>query len=870
MNPRIKSILKYSGSVYLTQILNIIYIFILPRFLEPVMLGKFNLLQTFYSYLTFSHIGIAFGLDKEIPFHIEKKEQDKIYNTANIGITSILVATVAIDIIILVSISLFSSLIDKDIYRGLFLICASIIFYQAINCIRILVRAHEEISKMSRLTLSYGFLWAFFRLIGSVVYGFYGLLLGMLISNILGLIISYKIGTVKFKYNFDFNKIMFLFKAGFPFFIYFILLIFFGSMDKLIITWFLGFKELGYYSIGSLIVNFLLMLPYSINEVIFPGLLKKISANQDKSIILNYLKNYMLISSKLFVIVIGSLIIFLPFLVTFYIPKYLSGIASAQILILSCYPMIFQNLYVYYLYGTGKHKLFIYPPIIGIGFFTFGTTILWILHSISLLLIATLMTVSTFLFCYITMYFTLKELEITSKEMLLSFIKSVLPLFTILVIPIISGLFIIDKNNILQNFLLTFLTEVIFIISTIPLLLNIKKYFIPDQREKIKMAVIVLIPTPIRDNLFKLFTEKLGYENLKVFYCDKTTKTNFQWNLDKDRPFQEKFLYKLTPNFIDKLPFVGYLNPNIISELNSFKPDSLIIYGYTNATSILAIMWAKFNKIPYIMTGVMELASIEKKKGVARFIRDSIIKFIFKGASSILSVGTSCDKWCEHFGIPQDKIIRASYSNDNEFYFKESKLTQSAKAELRKKYNIPENNIVFISVSRLIAVKQIDKLIITFKELEQKYKNISLLIVGNGEQEAYLKDKAKDSVNIIFTGGVQKPELAKLYGISDCFILNSNYEPWGLVLNEAMACSLPIITTNIVGSHFDLVKDNENGFVIDYGENNQIELFKAMEKIINTKNLDNFRINSLNIILKWSYNETIEGFLKAINKLTVK
>lgn len=474
MTPKIKSILKYSFSTYFVQILNIFSIFIIPNFLSPVLLGKYNFLQLFYGYMNYSHFGIRFGLDKKIPTYIGKKQLNKAKNIANIGFIGIMALNTLINIIVLSFLPFFNNF-DKDIVWGLIITLISATFLSAATCLRITLRAHEEISKMSQITISTGIILVLSRLLGVATFGYYGILTALLISNILGLLIMLKVSNYKINFNFDFLRLKFLLKAGFPFFVYGILAVIFRSLDKLVITKFLSFQELGYYSIGTMIVSFLFILPGSIDEVLFPGLLKKISVNIDSRIILDYLTRYMLIASKIAAIMIGSFIIFIPFFISYFLPKYKSGITSAQILLLISYPIMFQGLFIYYLYGINKHKLFVYPFIIGIIFFIAGTILLLHINMINLIFISILMVISTFLTYYAVMYAVYKEISTDIFNIAICFMKSLAPLYLVFMAYVLCYCFKSINHGFLTDLNVMLINEIVLLIVSIPLLLYIKK-----------------------------------------------------------------------------------------------------------------------------------------------------------------------------------------------------------------------------------------------------------------------------------------------------------------------------------------------------------------------------------------------------------
>ena len=129
------------------------------------------------------------------------------------------------------------------------------------------------------------------------------------------------------------------------------------------------------------------------------------------------------------------------------------------------------------------------------------------------------------------------------------------------------------------------------------------------------------------------------------------------------------------------------------------------------------------------------------------------------------------------------------------------------------RYSIHENSIVIMYAGRLMLDKGIQELISAVKILSRKKFDIKLLIVGEGKFKNELEYFVNDIRDlVIFTGHVEISEIYKYYFASDIFVLPTYNDSWGLVVNEAMACGLPIIVTNAAGCYFDLVKNN--GFVV--------------------------------------------------------
>jgi len=135
---------------------------------------------------------------------------------------------------------------------------------------------------------------------------------------------------------------------------------------------------------------------------------------------------------------------------------------------------------------------------------------------------------------------------------------------------------------------------------------------------------------------------------------------------------------------------------------------------------------------------------------------------------------------------------------------------------------------IFLTVCRLVPVKNIEMQIKAMAEVVKKYKNVELWIVGDGPQRKALNVKCQMSnVKCNFVGW--SDDINRYYSQADVFLLTSNYEGWGLVAVEAASYSLPIIMTD-VGLAGEVIKDGKSGIVIPV--NDQKALEEAMVELI--------------------------------------
>lgn len=151
--------------------------------------------------------------------------------------------------------------------------------------------------------------------------------------------------------------------------------------------------------------------------------------------------------------------------------------------------------------------------------------------------------------------------------------------------------------------------------------------------------------------------------------------------------------------------------------------------------------------------------------------------------------------------------------------------------ELRKDFSLSEKDIVFAFAARLTADKGVNELLEAFLNIEEKYSNAKLLMMGGMDNQESLQSelvfRSKKSKNIIFTGNV--PDVEKYYAASDVFVAPSYREGFGLVVIEAEAMGLPAIVSNVPGQ-IDAIKENVTGLTCEVKSSKSLQ--SAMEKLI--------------------------------------
>jgi glycosyltransferase involved in cell wall biosynthesis len=203
---------------------------------------------------------------------------------------------------------------------------------------------------------------------------------------------------------------------------------------------------------------------------------------------------------------------------------------------------------------------------------------------------------------------------------------------------------------------------------------------------------------------------------------------------------------------------------------------------------------------------------------------------IFKLPKTFLPAGTRQAAYLRHYGVDDRHIRVARMTVDVEKIrlFSDS-LQSQFKRDILRRYAIPDSHVRILYLGRLEPHKGLSDLFEAFGRLKQQMDRVVLLIAGDGSMQEWVKQQASPSTSIYYLGRLSNEQVWEAYAVSDIFVLPSHFEPWGLVINEAMASGLPVIVTDQAGCIDDLVRHEGTGLVVP-AESPQ-KLFEAMQAL---------------------------------------
>lgn len=359
---------------------------------------------------------------------------------------------------------------------------------------------------------------------------------------------------------------------------------------------------------------------------------------------------------------------------------------------------------------------------------------------------------------------------------------------------------------------------------------------------KVKILAFADFPSPYRVEVFKGLAKE--YDMLVVFDKMSDQNRNAAW-----------FCKNTGLNSISLLEEAGRMQ--FEKELKQIKKYDLVLaYDYHIKNAIRLEIDCIKNKVPYIMN--LDGAFIRKN-----FIKNIIKRYLVTHAAGYFASANHAAEYFKYFGADENKIYYHPFTSLHADEVLKEPLSETEKTRYKKKLGVDKSKMV-LTIGQFIHRKGFDVLLEAWnKELDE---SCSLVIVGGGEEEnqyrQYIADHNLENVQLV--GFKQKEEIFEYYKAADLFVLPTREDIWGLVINEAMACGLPVISTNMCLGAVELIENGINGYIVPV--NNSNELTEAMKKLLC---VDSSVIGIVNLqkITNYTYENVIKSHIQAINEL---
>ena len=357
---------------------------------------------------------------------------------------------------------------------------------------------------------------------------------------------------------------------------------------------------------------------------------------------------------------------------------------------------------------------------------------------------------------------------------------------------------------------------------------------------KKKILIFAMYPAPYRVKLFEYF---YGQYDCDVFFLKSNgDERNKNWFI--------KGRYYTLDSTEGKKVYKGKV-------LKSY--DLIVFYEYSMFEAVKLIIKCRLCGIPYVINcdGVMLTQH-------GNVLKDTLKKFLISGASGYLASGKNAKEYFKRYGAKEDKIYLHGFTTLEENDILKRPLLDDEKKSIRKSLNLPENAKIAIAVGRFITLKRYNELIGAWKDMPYDF---YLLLIGGGEEEETYRETIKNLGlnNVIIEPFHPKDELFEYYKASDLFVHPTSYDVWGLVVNEALACGLPVVVSDRCVAGLELIKNDCNGYVVPMGDDKM--LCQAVRKALTSEKYEKMSQNAVDTIKPYTISNMAKKHIEVFDEI---
>ena len=325
---------------------------------------------------------------------------------------------------------------------------------------------------------------------------------------------------------------------------------------------------------------------------------------------------------------------------------------------------------------------------------------------------------------------------------------------------------------------------------------------------KRRLVILTEIISPYRIPLFNALAQHAEV-NLHVIFLAETDPDLRQWRIPKG---EIEFSYQLLPSWRRRVGrYNALLNRGVSRALAEAAPDLILCGGYNYVASWQSLLWARIHKIPFFLWSESNVQDLRRGHALVEFLKTEFLG----RCSGFVVPGRSALEYLRVHEVDENAVFVAPNAVDNDFFAAAAAVARQDAARWRRELLLPQRYFLF--VGRLVREKGVFELLSAYDKLDEPTRRqVGLVFVGDGvaRQQLELQAASIASGLIRFGGFAQREQLAIYYALAEMVILPTYTDTWGLVVNEAMACSLPLILSRSAGCAADLVTENWNGLLV--------------------------------------------------------
>lgn len=404
------------------------------------------------------------------------------------------------------------------------------------------------------------------------------------------------------------------------------------------------------------------------------------------------------------------------------------------------------------------------------------------------------------------------------------------------------------------------------------------------MQRKVKLAYLVSHPIQYQAPLLRRIAEEPDID-LTVFfgshfsvggYKDEGFGVDVKWDVPLLDGYRHEFLPALRDNGTEGVfsPISRGIVGRLAGRGGEPKFDALWVHGYATVNAMHGLLAGAALGIPIILRADVWLRD-RQRSGPKLIAKRIFFRLLQQLVSGILPIGTLNLEYWQHYLKDEVPMFLMPYAVDNAYFQRQSSEAKATRMELLQELNLEPGRPIILFASKLQQRKRCSDLVEAFQALLQEGDVVQrpyLLIVGDGEERGALEEQCKtiglwDDVR--FCGFRNQSQMPRFFDLCSVFVLPSQHEPWGLIVNEVMNARRPVILSDDVGCYPDLIEDGVEGFIFPVGDVRA--LTRALKQMmIQAGTAEAMGQRAFERIERWSFEEDIRALRVALATLTHK
>lgn len=337
---------------------------------------------------------------------------------------------------------------------------------------------------------------------------------------------------------------------------------------------------------------------------------------------------------------------------------------------------------------------------------------------------------------------------------------------------------------------------------------------------------------------------------------------NAAWTPDCPTRVAYEFLPPPTARLIPS-GFRHLFNGDVRPVLDRHDFDVLILHGLYDSSAVRqARAWCRRRGRPYLFRCD---ANVEKERPLRRrLFHKLVLTGRVQRAAALLHMGIQNRRYYELFGGRPEQFFLAPWEPDYQNVETAHAEMAPRREESRRELGL-EGKVAIAVVGRLLALKGFDTIVPAVARLAKEGMPIQLMIAGDGPYRAQLERLIEThAAPATLCGNLDRRGVVRLLTASDVFVLASTREAWGLVVNEAALCGLPLVCSHAVGAVPDLVFPGENGYIFPAGDGQRLyEILKCLATDARLR--ERMGVRSQEVLRRWrTDNRAVDGYARAL------